>query len=136
MDTEKQQIAELLEAELLDKGRKPDADISLLQARILKTAMQTPQDSPLVRAPYINIENWNIAGWNIAGWKSIAATLMLTTGIGFGLGQVDNENTAYASAEALLSMSLVNDYDETGLGQSPEQMPEPKSEQSLTGEQP
>jgi len=33
-------------------------------------------------------------------------------------------------------MSLVNDYDETGLGQSPEQMPEPKSEQSLTGEQP
>jgi len=27
MDTEKQQIAELLEAELLDKGRKPDADI-------------------------------------------------------------------------------------------------------------
>ncbi len=107
---------------LLAAGRTPDADISLLRARILKAALDTPQDghkdSRVLPIPYKNF----------AVWKSIAATLILTTGIGFSFGQTANENTAYASAEALLSMSFNSDYDETNLDQNPEQ--------DLTGEQP
>jgi len=100
MNMDKQKLQELLEA-----GRKPDTDISLLQARILKTAKQTPQDNPTAGASYTNI----------ASWKSIAATLVLTTGLGFGFGQMNTTNTDYLSAEALLSLSIASDYDETGL---------------------
>ncbi|PHS35099.1 MAG: hypothetical protein COA91_13665 [Robiginitomaculum sp.] len=93
--------------ELLESGRKPDTDISLLQARILKAALQTSQDASSTGASYTNI----------ASWKSIAATLILTTGIGFGLGQIPTQHSDYIAAETLLSISLANDYDETGLAQ-------------------
>jgi len=97
--------------ELLQAGRKPDTDISLLQARILKAALQTPQDEP--RSKFRRRTHYT----NIANWKSIAATLILTTGIGFGLGQMRTNNTNYLSAEALLSLSIASDFDETGLEQ-------------------
>ncbi|MBL4853917.1 MAG: hypothetical protein JKY25_06720 [Robiginitomaculum sp.] len=104
MDMNKQEIQELLKA-----GRKPDTDMSLLQVRILKSAKQTPQDGLSTGASYTNF----------ASWKSVVATLILTTGIGFGLGQFQgqaaSENTDYLSAEALLSFSIASDYDETGL---------------------
>ncbi len=109
MDVNKQKLDEILAA-----GRKPEADISLLHARILKATAQIPQDEPAVRTLY----------GHIASWKSVAATLILTTGLGFGLGQIFNENSAYISAETLLSMSFVNDYDDIGIVQN------------LTGDQP
>lgn len=97
--------------QILDAVRRPETDASFLHARILKTASSTPQDINAETLSSIATQKPAI----LATWKSIAATLIMTTGIGFGIGQVAAADTAYASAEALLSISLQSDYDEFDL---------------------
>lgn len=109
---------------LLDRAPAPASDTSLLQARILKAAQNTAQDGiPAVIAANDGASisaNPNL----LASWKSVAATLVLTisigVGTGFGIGQAAAADTRYASAEALLSISMQSDYDETDLfGEAP-----------------
>ena len=88
------------------------SDTSLLQARILRAAQNTVQDNIASTVP----ANDSLPVLSkLANWKSVAATLILTTGIGFGVGQVAAANTTYASAEALLSISMQGEYAEADL---------------------
>lgn len=103
--------AEALE-HMLDIADHLVSDTSLLQARILKAAQSTRQDE--VAGILAANDSVPIAS-KLANWKSVAATLLLTTGIGFGIGQAAAADTSYASAEALLSISMQSDYDETDL---------------------
>lgn len=93
--------------QMLDMMHQPASDTSMLKARILKVAEHTEQNSIAA--------NDSSAPSRLASWKSVAATLVLTTGIGFGIGQVAAADTSYASAEALLSISMQSDYDEIDL---------------------
>jgi len=106
----------LADAEVLDQMlgtiSRPISDTSLLQARIMKAAQGTAQDGG------VSIQTANDSvpmPAKLASWKSVAATLILTTGIGFGIGQAAAADTSYASAEALLSISMQSDYDEVDL---------------------
>ena len=67
----------------------------LLMARILNAAQNIPQDGLPAndRANYAPLQ---------ARWKSLAATLLLTTGIGFSLGQTATADADYQTAETLL----------------------------------
>jgi len=94
---------------LLDSARHSDVDNALLHARILNLA-QNMQQEHNIRAndrPTIFAK--------LASWQSIAATLLLTTGIGFGIGQAASADTRLVSAEALLSLSMQSPYDEIDL---------------------
>lgn len=106
----------LAEAEVLDQfldiASAPISDTSLLYARILKVAQSTSQDDV---ANTLAANDGILISSKLANWKSIAATLILTTGIGFGIGQAAAVDTAYASAEALLSLSMQGGYDESDL---------------------
>ena len=96
----------------LDTASAPISDTSLLQARILKAAQNTAQDEATNTQAANDI---TAMPSKLANWKSVAATLILTTGIGFGIGQAAAADTSYASAEALLSISMQSDYLETDL---------------------
>ncbi len=101
--------------QILDAAPTSASDISFLQARILKAAQNTPQDG-ISAVMVVNDTAPMPAKTNmLASWKSVAATLMLTTGIGFGIGQAAAADTNYASAEALLSISMQSDYGEADL---------------------
>jgi len=90
-------------------------DTALLQARILRAAKNTAQDDTTHdiaandAAFILRIPN------ALSAWKAVAATLVLTTGVGFGIGRVAAADTSYASAEALLSVSMQSDYIEADL---------------------
>ncbi len=94
----------------LNTIHSPSGDISLLQARILKLATKTAQDS----ASYENA-GYETAPRVIAAWKTVAAVLVLSTGMGFGIGQVAAADTSYTDAETLFSVSMQSEYSETDL---------------------
>lgn len=96
--------------QVLNTVAAPTSDTALLQARILRAAQNMAQDG----ASYGIAAN-DTAATVFSAWKAIAATLVLTTGMGFGVGQVATADTSYASAEALLSLSMQSDYAETDL---------------------
>ena len=49
-------------------------------------------------------------------WRSVAATFVVTTGVGFAMGQSAAAKSArIAEAETLLSLTLDNPYDSDGL---------------------
>jgi len=86
----------------LETGRQSAGSTDFLAARILKAAQAesaapvAANDRPPARAP----------------WKSIAATLVITTGMGFSIGQSAAAKSArIADAETLLSLTLDNPYD-------------------------
>ncbi len=102
----------------LDAGALPKTDNDLLMARILQAAKETPQQTALpiespandhptqfladdIKAPYV------------LKWKTLAATLLITMGIGFGWGQSMTDNSDYLDAETLLAFN--NDTDSTAL---------------------
>jgi hypothetical protein len=108
----------------------PARDTTLLQARVLKAAKNTAQGGAAQdgaaqdgaaqdgvahgvaandAAPAPRISNV------LSTWKAVAATLVFATGMGFGIGRVAAADTSYASAEALLSMSMQSDYVEADL---------------------
>lgn len=104
----------LKEASALDQAlnslSEPVGDTTLLQARILKAARNTAQDG----ASHAVAAN-DVTPSVFSAWKAVAATLVLTTGMGFGIGQLAAADTSYASAEALLSISMQSDYVEADL---------------------
>ena len=104
----------LKEASALDQAlntlSQPVGDTTLLQARILKASKNTAQDG----ASHAVTANDAVPSV-FSAWKAVAATLVLATGMGFGIGQLAAADTSYASAEALLSISMQSDYVEADL---------------------
>ena len=94
----------------LNTLQTPASDTALLQARILGAAKKAAQDGV-----FSDIAANDIAPTVFSVWKAVAATLVLATGMGFGIGQVAAADTSYASAEALLSISMQSGYVETDL---------------------
>lgn len=106
-------------ADILDKSLDANisdiSDTSFLQARILKAAQKVEQDA-IIGTVAANDGAQTLAQSSLlTSWKSVAATLALATGLGFGIGQVAAADTNYASAEALLSVSTQSGYDELDL---------------------
>ena len=96
--------------QILDTASAFANDTALLQARILKASENIPQDG------VATLQAANDASPTIlSSWKAVAATLVLATGMGFGIGQVAAADTSYDSAEALLSLSMQSDYAEADL---------------------
>ncbi len=93
----------------------PASNTILLQARILREVTHTAQEG----IPYEIAANDTAPTLQaltvFSAWKAVAATLLLTTGMGFGIGQVAAADTSYVSAEALLSISMQSGYAETDL---------------------
>ena len=98
---------------LLDMAVKPQMDTTLLAARILKTAKNTAQDHLATEANDHPLQPNKTS--MPTPWKSIAATLVLTTGMGFGLGQAAAANTSFDTAQSLLSLSMQDGYNEDEL---------------------
>ena len=80
---------------LLDSNVHAACGNDLLMARILNAAQDMSQDGLPAndRANYTPLQ---------ARWKSLVATLLLTTGIGFSLGQTATADADYQTAETLL----------------------------------
>jgi len=93
----------------LDTAHAPTGDTVLLQARILRVAKNTVQDNTGHQ-----LAANDTTPTVLSTWKTAAAVLVLTAGMGFGIGQAAAD-TSYASAEALLSMSMQSGYVEADL---------------------
>ena len=89
---------------LLDSNVHVGSSDNLLMARIMKSAQDMPQDGRPAndRAYYAPVQ---------ARWKSLAATLLLTTGLGFGIGQTAAADSEYQIAEALLSTDYQTNFE-------------------------
>jgi len=86
--------------QLLDTSSKQATDNNLLMARIMTAAQDTPQDG----VPANDMTTLPRRLMPTPPWKSLAATLVLTTGIGFGIGQSAAAASDIAQAEALLAL--------------------------------
>lgn len=99
--------------QLLDGGKKEVACTDFLAERVLKSAQETDaKESPandMAGSPaYIPKRQ--------PAWRSIAATFVITTGVGFVIGQSAAAKSArIAEAETLLSLTLDNPYDSANL---------------------
>lgn len=87
---------------LLDMANVPNVENQLLRARILRTARQTSAANTGTEAHQTYKRP--------AYWRALAATILLTTGIGFGLGQAAVTHAQSDTGEALLMASLNADY--------------------------
>lgn len=108
------QPADILD-QFLDANISNITGTTFLQARILKAAKSTEQDEIIVTVPANNGAQILTQTSLLTSWKAVAATLIITTGLGFGIGQIAAADTDYTSAEALLSASMQSDYDELDL---------------------
>ena len=94
----------------LDSAKKQISGTDLLAARILKAATADAEITPMA-APNTPA-NDRLIPWHKSTWKSVAATLVLTTGFGFAAGQsAVAKSTHMETAEALLSLTPENTYD-------------------------
>ena len=84
-------------------------------ARILHTAKNTPQDTlrhiktPANDHPTQFLAD-DVVNSPFAKWKLIAATLLITIGLGFSIGQSMVERSDYWNAESLYAFNLDHDY--------------------------
>ena len=92
----------------LDTGTHPSTDNSLLMARIRKQAADTPQDPPQ-SGPVVSLATYRSRP---PMWRTLAATVLVTTGIGFGVGQAAARSQT-ETVEALLSASLGDMYSDS-----------------------
>lgn len=96
--------------DILNTGALDSADNRLLTERILKIALKTPQE-PREYSLHANDFPSPETKWASLTlplslpWKSLAATLLLTIGMGFAVGQVAETSSSLAEAEALLASS-------------------------------
>jgi hypothetical protein len=90
---------------VLDERHATPSDNSLLMARILKAAQTTPQDRADLLVAAHDIPHEVGQGLRMPPWKSLAATLLLTTGMGFVVGQTAASSSEIDQAEALLEIS-------------------------------
>lgn len=95
---------------LLDATHLPETDNDLLMARIITAAKNTSQQGFLhIETPANDHPTRFLAdddmGTPMPNWKKIAATLLITMGIGFGLGQSLTVNSEYYTAETLLAFN-------------------------------
>lgn len=100
---------------IIDVASLPETDNSLLMARILKEAQNTPQDTPRHIDTPANDHPTQFLPEDrvrrpISRWKVLAATLLVTMGIGFGAGQAVFARSDYWSAETLYSFNIDSDY--------------------------
>jgi len=90
---------------ILDGEKKNVSNTDFLAARILKAAQTETMPIPIAA-------NDRLIPWAKSTWKSVAATLVITTGFGFAAGQsAVAKSMRMDTAEALLSLS-VEDTDE------------------------
>jgi len=90
---------------ILDDEKKNVSNTDFLAARILKAAQAEAVPIPAAA-------NDRLIPWAKSTWKSVAATLVITTGFGFAAGQsAVAKSMRMDTAEALLSLS-VEDTDE------------------------
>ncbi len=90
--------------QLLNSNDKNSSPPDFLMSRIMKSAQEMPQDG-LPANDYAPVQT---------RWKSLAATLLLTTGLGFGIGatQTTSANAdEYQIAEALLASNYDIEYE-------------------------
>lgn len=98
----------------LDRIALPDTETDLLMARILKKAEETPQqqsiqiETPANDHPTRFLPD-DVEKPSALRWKTLAATLLITMGIGFGLGQTLSEDPDYLAAETLLAYNSDTD---------------------------
>ena len=90
---------------VLDGGNLVPSANDLLMARILKAAHTTPQDRADLPIPANDIPHGAGQGLRMPPWKSLAATLLLTTGMGFVMGNAVASSSEIDQAEALLEIS-------------------------------
>jgi hypothetical protein len=84
---------------ILDGGKKDITNTDFLAARILKAAQNEDEVLPMVA-------NDRLIPWRKSTWKSVAATFVITAGLGFAAGQsAVATSTRMDTAEALLSLS-------------------------------
>jgi hypothetical protein len=95
----------------LEGAREQTADTAFLAARILKAAQESDACE--------NAANDQIGGparLPRSRWKSIAATFVITTSLGFAAGQsAAAKSDRIAEAETLLSLTLDNPYDNSSM---------------------
>ncbi|PHR59739.1 MAG: hypothetical protein COA43_08580 [Robiginitomaculum sp.] len=100
---------------VLDACILPQTSNDLLMTRILHTAQNTPQDmlqtikTPANDHPTQFLAD-DVVNSPLAKWKLIAATLLITIGLGFTIGQSVAEHSDYWNAESLYAFNLDNDY--------------------------
>jgi|GEM_PF-5024185 len=92
---------------LLDQATKPVRADTLLRARILKHATSEARSDFSIAA--------NAQPARTLPWKAVAATFVLTTGLGFGAGQLAAAQPGYSEAETLLALSMNGQYSEADL---------------------
>lgn len=100
---------------ILDACILPQTSNDLLMARILQTVKNTPQDTlrhiktPANDHPTQFLAD-DVVSSPFAKWKLVAATLLITIGLGFGIGQSMVERSDYWNAESLYAFNLDHDY--------------------------
>ncbi|MBL4869995.1 MAG: hypothetical protein JKX72_03465 [Robiginitomaculum sp.] len=95
---------------LLDAASLPETVNDLLMARIITAAKNTPQQEFLhIETPANDHPTRFLADDEpptpITNWKKMAATLLITMGIGFVLGQSLTANSEYYMADTLLAFN-------------------------------
>ncbi len=113
-------VAQICEGHLqldsvLGSAAKPATDDRLLMARILKQAQALPQQG----APANDSPPAPRRRMAVPPWKSLAATLILSTGMGFGIGQAAASSSGAAQAEALLEANSGAQYSYDWLEETP-----------------
>ncbi len=101
---------------LLDLATKPDNNNVVLRERIFSKINQDGTLGANSDYPMEIPANDTISGPGPnrrPPWKAIAATLVLTTGLGFGAGQLAAAKPGYSDAEVLLSLSMTSQYSES-----------------------
>lgn len=98
----------------LDLAVLPKMDTDLLMARILKAAQETKQEESLQIATPANDHPTRFLADdtekpNALNWRTLAATLLVTMGVGFGIGQSISANSDYLAAENLLAYNSTAD---------------------------
>ena len=96
---------------LLDSAAKPACADTLLRARILKHATSEARSDRTMTAN----DTTSTRPARSLPWKAVAATFVLTTGLGFGAGQLAAAKPDYGEAEALLALSMNGQYNEVDI---------------------
>ncbi|PHR92383.1 MAG: hypothetical protein COA69_08370 [Robiginitomaculum sp.] len=100
---------------IIDVAALPETANSLLMARILKAAQNTPQNLPRhIETPANDHPTRFLpedrVGPPMSRWKVLAATLLVMMGIGFGASQAAFARSDYWAAETLYSFNIDSDY--------------------------
>ena len=118
----------------------PASALDSLKAQIMTAAQATDQSLPAAPQPLLTPQ-FRKPRFTIASWQAMAATLFLTTGMGFGIGQMASAHTNITMGQALLGYSLQTNYDMADLAdydwpQPPNSQPGANDQKDKMGDTP